>query len=86
MYHRYLGDPAGRESLPSMVYFFLTMLELMVGGDRKAVAKKFGISSKVLNKVGVLRSNAGGAAFARETEDVKQPFEFGDETCLRIVI
>jgi len=80
MYHRYLGCRAGKEPLPSMAYFCLTVLESMAGG-RRAAAEKFGISSKVLKEVGKLSSGAGGA-LARKDEGRGQPYTPDDEKFL----
>jgi len=84
MHHRYLGWRAGKEPLPSMAYFCLTVLESMAEG-RRAAAKKFGISSKVLEKVGTLSSGAGGT-LARKGEGLKQPYTPDDEKFLAVAI
>lgn len=59
MYRRYLGHLEGREPLPAMAYFCLTVLEWR-GGSRPKAAERFGISEQVLCKVGNLSSRKGG--------------------------
>ena len=58
MYDRYMGYRQGREPLASMAYFCLTVLEQPGGGS--TVAKRYGIASKLLKKVGRLSSTKGG--------------------------
>ena len=61
MCHRYHGHFEGREPLPGMAYFCLTVLELMGGGRSKAAAR-FSISKNVLDKIGMLSAKGGASA------------------------
>ena len=61
MYQHYLRHLGGGERLPGMAYFCLTKLEQMAGG-RDAAAVRFGISKKVLRRIGELSTNKGGAS------------------------
>ncbi|MCY4218765.1 MAG: hypothetical protein OXE56_05790 [Gammaproteobacteria bacterium] len=80
MYERYLGYCAGKEPLPNVAYFCLTMLETPPAEDihksnrvtskkRSEAAKHFGICLKMLNRVGDLSSIKGGA-LARKSDGV----------------
>ena len=71
IYHRLEGYFCGKEPLPSMAYFCLTMLEhtsrfkahnskRRTPKPRQAAACKYGIDLAVLNKVGDLTANKGG--------------------------
>ena len=69
MYDRFLGYRSGREPLPGLAYFCLTMLEKSAGirrernrdTRRQKVADKYGIDQAVLNKIGQLSSEKGGS-------------------------
>ena len=71
MHHRLEGYFRGKEPLPSMAYFCLTMLEhtsrfkthnskRRTSKVRQTAACKYGIDPAVLNKVGDLTANKGG--------------------------
>ena len=63
MFDRFMGYRSGREPLPSMAYFCLTVLEQSTGARgqrRRAAAKQYGIDFAVLDKIGSLSSGAGG--------------------------
>ena len=60
MHLRYMRYRENREPLPSMAYFCLTVLEA-AAGSRKAAAGKYGIDMSVLNRIGDLTANRGGA-------------------------
>ena len=60
MHERYMGYRQKREPLPGMAYFCLTVLE-HCGGNRREAARKYGINLNVLNKIGDLATNRGGA-------------------------
>jgi hypothetical protein len=62
---RWLDYRAGREPLPSMGYFVLTLVET-AAGSRKNAAGVFQIHSRVLDKLGELVSTRGGPATARK--------------------
>jgi len=95
MYERYLGYCAGKEPLPSVAYFCLTMLETPPAEDihksnhriskkRSETAKHFGICLNVLNRVGELSSTKGGA-LARKSDGVGENKELTPEErdCLK---
>lgn len=60
MFNRYLGYLEGREPLPAVSYFCLTVLVNTKG--RRAAADHFGIAFEVLRKIGELSSERGGAS------------------------
>jgi hypothetical protein len=62
---RYEGYLDGREPLPGMAYFCLTVLEGKAGGRSKAAAM-YEIHKDVLNKIGELSSNRGDPLNARK--------------------
>jgi hypothetical protein len=64
LWNRWQGYLDGREPLQSMAYFCLTVLELH--GGRAGAAAKFGISRRVLDKLGQLASERGDPATARK--------------------
>jgi hypothetical protein len=65
---RYQGYLDGREPLPSMAYFCLTVVECKVGkaGGRKRAAAAYRIDLSVLNKMGELTSERGDTLNARK--------------------
>ncbi|MCY4243099.1 MAG: hypothetical protein OXD36_15325 [Rhodobacter sp.] len=85
MHHRYLGYRAGREPLPSMAYFCLTMLQYMAGGNLSAAAKEFGISHNALTKANKLSGGAGGGA-ARKADGIHRPYGPDDKRFLDAAI
>ena len=58
MYLRYKAFREGKESLLSMAYMCLTVLETSAGGRSRA-ASKYSISKAVLNKLGTICSEKG---------------------------
>ena len=67
MYHRLTGYYEGREPLPSMAYFCLSVIERRFRRrKRKMAAMSYHIEEAVLNEVGRLSSTKGGAASARK--------------------
>ena len=69
MYDRLSGYYAGREPLPSMAYFYLTVLEdKFTNAKRRSAAKSFRIDLAVLDAVGELSSTKGGVGSARKAE------------------
>ena len=67
MLKRYLWHLKGREGLPSMAYFCLTMLEYRFPKrKRKCAATTYRIEHAVLQKVGELSSKGGGPLTARK--------------------
>ena len=84
MYEHYLRHLAGGEPLPAMAYYCLTKLEQMAGG-RDAAATRFGVSKKVLRRIGDLSTNKGGAS-ARKAVGQAAPYTSEDERFLRSAI
>ena len=70
MYQRYMGYRRREESLMSMVYFCLTVLEHSTGKLKKrrgAAARKYQIEKSVLDKIAYLSSERGGAGARKAT-------------------
>jgi len=65
MFLRYKSYQEGKESLLSMAYMCLTVLEVSAGG-RSQAASRYGISSTVLDKLGSICSECGDASQARK--------------------
>ncbi len=84
MCQRYLGHLDGREPLPAMAYFCLTVLQEMAG-DRKQAVKRFGISKKVLDFVGELSSERGGRD-ARKRKGGDTPYSDEEERFLKTAV
>lgn len=65
MYSRYMDYLEGREPLPAVAYFCLTVLEDSCKGaskgKRRAAAREYQVSLSVLQKIGELSSDYGGA-------------------------
>lgn len=64
-YRRWLGFKDGKESLPSMAYFVLTILEQAAGG-RKEAAATYAVEKAILDQVGNLSSTKGDPETARK--------------------
>ena len=62
LYDRYMGYLQGKEHLPSMANFCLTILEGSTEkkNSRKVAAETYGIKLEVLKKIGQLCANKGG--------------------------
>ncbi len=92
MHRRYMGYLLGREPLPSMAYFCLTVLEGMCRMHEKkrtSVADKLSIDPRVLEQIGRLSSTKGDAE-ARKGEGVGNPIcpseqRFLEEAIKRII-
>ena len=84
MYQHYLRHLGGGEPLPAMAYFCLTKLEQMAG-SRDAAAVRFGISKKVLRRIGELSTNKGGAS-ARKAAGHAVPHTPEEERFLKSAI
>ncbi len=72
MYDRFIGYRLGREPLPAMAYFCLTVLEKSTGAQqdtRNAAAKQYEIDKGVLNEVGKLSTEKGGSQ-ARKVDGI----------------
>ncbi|MXY14381.1 MAG: hypothetical protein F4Y53_01630 [Proteobacteria bacterium] len=84
MYNRYMGYRKGRELLPSMANFCLTVLEDSVGAKnskRKVAAKKYGIAKRVLNEIGKLTDSKGGKE-ARKGKGIGKDFSTAERRFL----
>lgn len=68
MYTRYKAYRQGRESLLSMAYMCLTVLEASAGGRNKRpqAAKSYSVAKPVLDKLGEFCSQKGGQTEARK--------------------
>lgn len=64
-YRRWMGYRNGKEPLPAMAYFVLTVFEQIAGG-RDAAARVFQIDLAILQKMGDLTSTKGDEATARK--------------------
>lgn len=64
-YRRWMGYRDGKEPLPAMAYFVLTVLQQIAGG-RDAAARVFQIDREILQKIGDLTSMKGDEASARK--------------------
>ena len=84
MFEHYLRHLGGGEPLPAMAYFCLTQLEQMAGGRNEA-ALRFGISKKVLGRIGELSTNKGGAS-ARKAIGHHAPYTPEEERFLKSAI
>ena len=70
MFDRFTRYLQNRESLTSMAYFCLTMLEKYLCKDRKAAAAEYGIDKEILSKIGDLTANKGGREGARKASGI----------------
>lgn len=84
MYDRYLGHLEGREPLPGMANFCLTVLAQIAGG-RRSIANRFAVSKKVISKIGDLSANKGGAN-ARKADGLREPYSSEEKRFLRSAI
>ena len=84
LYQRFLGHLEGKEPLPGMAYFCLTLIENMGGGPHKAPAR-FGVSRNVLVRVRKLSSRKGGAS-ARKEGGRNEPYTDKEEWFLKSAI
>ena len=66
LWQRYNNYLDGKEQLPAMAYFCLTVVENKAGNDRERAAELFLIQYKILDKLGNLTSNRGNAETARK--------------------
>lgn len=69
---RYQGYRDGREPLPSMAFFCLTLVHLKGGKSQRAASAAYRIDLPVLRKMGELASTRGDALNARKA-DAAQP-------------
>ena len=84
MFSRYLGHLQGKEPLPGMAYFCLTVFEWMAGG-RPEAAKHFGVSMNVLDRVRKLSAYKGGDD-ARKEDGRNAPYTPQEERFLKSAI
>ena len=88
MYDRWAGYRLGKELLPSMAYFCLTVLEASTRvrkGCRGAVVKKYRIARPVLDKIGYLSSEKGGTQ-ARKAKGIGCPLKDPEDCFLKEAI
>ena len=69
-YRRWLRYRQGKESLQSMAYFVLTMLESVAGG-RQMASNSYQIERKILDTIGKLSSIKGNESTARKAGSLK---------------
>ena len=91
MYDRYMNHLRGHESLLSMTYFCLTILEdtakrHCTGQKREAASRYYQIEKEILDKIGDLSSNKGGRLEARKNEGVNQDLTSEERTFLNQAI
>lgn len=84
MYLRYLRHLEGREPLPAMAFFCLTVLEVE-HGSRPEAAKRLAISGSFLDRVGDLSTDAGGVV-ARKAHGRSTPYTPDDERFLKSAV
>ena len=76
MYDRLMDYRSGREKLPTMAYFCLTVLEDSTGAPRKSrrqtAAEQYGIDQAVLGQIGNLSSEKGDTQ-ARKAAGIGRP-------------
>lgn len=84
MYQRYLGHLEGREPLPSMAYFCLTVM-LLAHGNRRKAAKRLAISDGVLEHIQKLSGGRGGE-MARKAAGRNTPYTPEDERVLKSAV
>ena len=91
MYDRFMGYRLGREFLPGVAYFCLTVLEGATEAPkrdrkrRKAAAKQYGIELAVLDKIGTLSSEKGDSQ-ARKADGIGSPLTPSDTRFLEKAI
>jgi hypothetical protein len=68
LWQRFEGYLNGREPLPAMAYFCLTLIEGNANGCRGRAAKLYRISKHVLDELGKLTSRHGDAKTARKVQ------------------
>jgi hypothetical protein len=85
---RFRGYQDGREPLLSMAYFCLTAVESAAGrrNRRSNAAKTFGISERVLRKLGDLTSKRGDRASARKAQSSAQPLTGSERAWIEAAI
>jgi hypothetical protein len=87
MLSRYMDNCEGREPLPSMAYFCLSVLTSRVGKEkesRKLAAAKYHIEYEILAKIAEL-SNLGDDQLARKRHAQNRPLRLEEEVWLREV-
>ena len=88
LFVRYRGYRAGKEPLGSFANFCLTALESSVGGTkgkRAKAAKRYGISRRVLDRIGDLCDKKGGD-WARKGRGLGSPFSPEEEQFLETAV
>jgi hypothetical protein len=91
LWQRYQGYLDGREPLPSMAYFCLTVVEAYARGRRRA-AREYRIHPDILRRLGEFTSTRGDAGTARKAADnstyrpLTQPETAWVEAAVRAII
>jgi hypothetical protein len=85
LWNRYEGHVLGREPLPGMGYFCLSVVEWRYGG-RKGAAEDLKIDFPILKKLGELTSRRGDEATARKQEGPLQPLTGAEEEWIRVAL
>jgi hypothetical protein len=85
---RFRNYQDGREQLLSMAYFCLTVVESAAGGRnrRDKAAKMFGISERVLSKLGDLTTKHGDLATARKAQSNARPLTGNESAWIEATI
>ena len=75
MHYRFMAYRRGRDTLPDVANFCVTVLEGSVGqkDKRKKASRKYGIDRKPLDEVACLADSKGGPAEARKSKGIGNP-------------
>lgn len=68
LWQRYCGYKRGREPLPAMAYFVLTVVQALAGGQRRDAVQCFNVERIVLDNIGELSSTRGDKSTARKVD------------------
>ena len=88
LWNRYEHYSDGKESLATMAYFCLKMVEHIAGGNRDMARKTFNISGKVLDTIQKLSNTRGDAKTARKffQESSLKPFTAKERDWLQTAV
>jgi hypothetical protein len=68
LWYRYKGYVQGREALPAMAYFCLSVVEKVLARDRDDAARKYHVQRKILDTLGRLHTRRGDMKSRRKVE------------------
>jgi len=85
LWHRYEGYLEGKEPLLSMTNFCLTCVQSRAG-SRKEAARKYGISQKILNRLGEWASDKGNYEQARKFRENNPPLTKAEESWIEAAV